>query len=85
MLEKEEQYYLVLAEVSVFQTVWLVPKEDSTMGWTDEMKQARPFLSYEEAQLQTEEHLRATFEFIGSYKIIAFTKEELENFLIPVS
>lgn len=43
----DKKYYLVLAEVSIFQTVWLIPREDGSIGWTDEIKQAKPFLSYE--------------------------------------
>lgn len=28
----EQKYYLVLAEVSIFQTVWLIPREDGSIG-----------------------------------------------------
>lgn len=81
----EQKYYLVLVEVSIFQTVWLIPWEDGTVGWTDEIKQAKPFLSYEEAKNKTEMHMKSVFEFVASYKIIAFTREELDNFLIQTS
>lgn len=65
----EQKYYLVLAEVSIFQTVWLIPREDGSIGWTDEIKQAKPFSSYEEAKNKTEAHMQSVFEFIASYKI----------------
>lgn len=81
----DKKYYLVLAEVSIFQTVWLIPREDGSIGWTDEIKQAKPFLSYEEAQNKTEAHMQSVFEFIASYKIIEFSIEELDDFLIATS
>lgn len=74
-----------MAEVSIFQTVWLIPKENGSIGWTDEIKQAKPFLSYEEAKNKTEVHMQSVFGFIASYKIIGFSKEELDNFLIQTS
>ena len=81
----DKKYYLVLAEVNIFQTVWLIPREDGSIGWTDEIKQAKPFLSYEEAQNKTEAHMQSVFEFIASYKIIEFSIEELDDFLIATS
>ena len=68
----EQKYYAVLMIINVGKSVWLVPQKSGKLAWSDEISGTRAFNSYEGA--------KQTFGFIGLYKIIEFTHQELSDF-----
>lgn len=78
----DKKYYVVLMLVHMGNSVWLVPQDNGSLAWTNEFCDTQPFLSYEEAKSVVESHFLQTFGFIGSYKIIELTYEELLDFEI---
>lgn len=66
----EQKYYAVLMIINVGKSVWLVPQKSGT----------KAFNSYEEAKQTVENHFLEFFGFIGLYKIIEFTHQELSDF-----
>lgn len=78
----EATYYLVLVETSDCGTLWLSVWEDGSVVYVDDIKQATPFLSHDEAQTQGEESLQCD---VSTYKIIAFTNQESLAFGIITS
>ncbi|HEL0009503.1 TPA: hypothetical protein TUL06_001239 [Streptococcus equi subsp. zooepidemicus] len=80
----EQKYYAVLIQINIGKSVWLVPQKNGTLAWSDEISGTRVFSSYEEAKRRTESDFLESFGFIGSYKIIEFTHQELLDFEIIV-
>lgn len=80
----EQHYYAVLIQINIGKSVWLVPQKNGTLAWSDEISGTRVFSSYEEAKSRTESDFLESFGFIGSYKIIEFTHQELLDFEIIV-
>ncbi|WCQ70084.1 hypothetical protein [Streptococcus pasteurianus] len=80
----EQKYYAVLMQINIGKSVWLVPQESGQLAWSDEISETRVFSSYEEAKQTVESHFREDFGFVGSYKIIEFTRQELLDFEIIV-
>lgn len=80
----EQKYYAVLIQINIGKSVWLVPQKNGTLAWSDEISGTRVFSSYEEAKSRTESDFLESFGFIGSYKIIEFTHQELLDFEIIV-
>ncbi|GAA0054370.1 UNVERIFIED_CONTAM: hypothetical protein KB570_01570 [Streptococcus canis] len=80
----EQHYYAVLIQINIGKSVWLVPQKNGTLAWSDEISGTRVFSSYEEAKRRTESDFLESFGFIGSYKIIEFTHQELLDFEIIV-
>lgn len=78
----EQKYYAVLMIINVGKSVWLVPQKSGTLAWSDEISGTRVFNSYEGAKQIVENHFLENFGFIGSYKIIEFTHQELLDFEI---
>ncbi|MFS9198549.1 hypothetical protein [Streptococcus vestibularis] len=75
-----QKYYSVLIQISIQQIIWLVHQENGKIAWSDNFKDVRFFSSYEKAKKTVEEHFLEAFGFIGSYKIIEFTRQELIDF-----
>ena len=67
----DKKYYVVLMLVHM-----------GNLAWSNEFCDTQPFFSYEEAKSVVESHFLQTFGFIGSYKIIELTYEELLDFEI---
>lgn len=84
-MDTNQKYYAVLIQINIGKSVWLVPQESGDLTWSDEISGTRVFSSYEEAKSRTEKEFLATFGFIGSYKIIEFTHEELLDFEILIN
>lgn len=80
----EQKYYAVLMQINIGKSVWLVPQESGQLAWSDEISGTRVFSSYEEAKQTVKNHFREAFGFVGSYKIIEFTRQELLDFEITV-
>lgn len=80
----EQKYYAVLMQINIGKSVWLVPQESGQLVWSDEISGTRVFSSYEEAKQTVKNHFREAFGFVGSYKIIEFTRQELLAFEITV-
>ena len=80
----EQHYYAVLIQINIGKSVWLVPQKSGKLAWSDEISGTRVFSSYEEAKKTVESHFLEDFGFIGSYKIIEFTHQELLDFEIIV-
>ncbi|GAA0059415.1 hypothetical protein ScKU62_19240 [Streptococcus canis] len=80
----EQHYYAVLIQINIGKSVWLVPQKNGTLAWSDEISGTRVFSSYEEAKRRTESDFLESFGFIGSYKIIVFTHQEMLDFEIIV-
>lgn len=78
----EQKYYAVLMIINVGKSVWLVPQKSGTLAWSDEISGTKAFNSYEEAKQTVENHFLEIFGFIGLYKIIEFTHQELLDFEI---
>ena len=78
----EQKYYAVLIQINIGKSVWLVPQKSGKLAWSDEISGTRVFNSYEEAKKAVERHFLEIFNFIGSYKIIEFTYQELLDFEI---
>ncbi len=78
----EQKYYAVLMIINVGQSVWLVTQKSGKLAWSNEISGTRAFNSYEEAKQTVENHFLDFFGFIGSYKIIEFTHQELLDFEI---
>ena len=78
----EQKYYAVLMQINVGKSVWLVPQKSGKLAWSDEISGTRVFNSYKEAREAVENHFLEDFSFIGSYKIIEFTHQELLDFEI---
>ena len=78
----EQKYYAVLMQINVGKSVWLVPQKSGKLAWSDEISGPRVFNSYEGAKQIVENHFLENFDFIGSYKIIEFTHQELLDFEI---
>ncbi|MFS1664488.1 hypothetical protein [Streptococcus sp. zg-JUN1979] len=78
----EQKYYAVLIQINIGKSVWLVPQENGNLAWSDEISGTRVFDSYEEAKKTVENHFLEDFGFMGSYKIIEFTYQELMDFEI---
>lgn len=78
----EQKYYAVLMQINVGKSVWLVPQKSGKLAWSDEISGTRFFNSYKEAREAVENHFLENFRFIGSYKIIEFTHQELLDFEI---
>lgn len=78
----EQKYYAVLMQINIGKSVWLVPQKSGKVAWSDEISGTRVFNSYEEARKTVESHFLEDFGFIGSYKIIGFTHQELLDFEI---
>lgn len=76
----EQKYYVVLIQIGIGKSVWLVPQEGGDLTWSDEISGTRAFSSYEEAKHRTECEFLDIFGFIGSYKIIEFTPQDLLDF-----
>ena len=76
----EQKYYAVLMQINVGKSVWLVPQKSGKLAWSDEISGTRVFNSYKEAREAVENHFLENFRFIGSYKIIEFTHQELSDF-----
>ena len=76
----EQKYYAVLMIINVGKSVWLVPQKSGKLAWSDEISGTKAFNSYEEAREAVENHFLENFRFIGSYKIIEFTHQELLDF-----
>ena len=70
----DKKYYVVLMLVHMGNSVWLVPQDNGSLAWSNEF--------CEEAKSVVESHFLQTFGFIGSYKIIELTYEELLDFEI---
>lgn len=78
----EQKYYAVLMQINIGKSVWLVPQKSGKLAWSDEISWTRVFNSYEGAKQIVENHFLENFGFIGSYKIIEFTHQELLDFEI---
>ncbi|MCU0081773.1 hypothetical protein [Streptococcus danieliae] len=78
----KQKYYAVLIQINIGKSVWLVPQKRGEVAWSDEISGTRVFSSYEEAKQTVETHFQEDFGFIGSYKIIEFTYQELMDFEI---
>lgn len=78
----EQKYYAVLMIINVGQSVWLVTQKSGKLAWSNEISGTRAFNSYEEAKQTVENHFLDFLGFIGSYKIIEFTHQELLDFEI---
>ena len=78
----EQKYYAVLMQINIGKSVWLVPQKSGKLAWSDEISVTRVFNSYEGAKQIVENHFLENFDFIGSYKIIEFTHQELLDFEI---
>ena len=78
----DKKYYVVLMLVHMGNSVWLVPQDNGSLDWSNEFCDTQPFFSYEEAKSVVESYFLQTFGFIGSYKIIELTYEELLDFEI---
>ena len=78
----EQKYYAVLMQINIGKSVWLVPQKNDQLAWSDEISGTRVFSSFEEAREAVENHFLENFRFIGSYKIIEFTYQELLDFEI---
>lgn len=78
----EQKYYAVLMQINVGKSIWLVPQKSGKLAWSDEISGTRVFNSYKEAREAVENHFLEIFGFIGSYKIIEFTYQELLDFEI---
>lgn len=76
----EQKYYAVLMQINIGKSVWLVPQKSGKLAWSDEISGTRVFHSFEEAKEAVENHFLENFRFIGSYKIIEFTQQELLDF-----
>ena len=78
----EQKYYAVLMQINIGKSVWLVPQKSGKLAWSDEISGTRVFNSYEGDKQIVENHFLENFDFIGSYKIIEFTHQELLDFEI---
>ena len=78
----EQKYYAVLMQINIRKSVWLVPQKNDQLAWSDEISGTRVFNSFEGAKQTVENHFLEIFGFIGSYKIIEFTYQELLDFEI---
>ncbi|MDO4667040.1 MAG: hypothetical protein Q4A90_04300 [Streptococcus sp.] len=81
-MNTKQKYYAVLIQINIGKSVWLVPQKSGKLAWSDEISGTRVFSSYEEAKHRMESDFLETFGFIGSYKIIEFTYQELLDFEI---
>ena len=78
----EQKHYAVLMQINVGKSVWLVQQKNDQLAWSDEISGTRVFNSFEGAKQTVENHFLEIFGFIGSYKIIEFTYQELLDFEI---
>ena len=76
----KQKYYAVLIQINIGKKRLVSPTKNGTLAWSDEISGTRVFSSYEEAKQTVESHFLEDFRFIGSYKIIEFTHQELLDF-----
>ncbi|MFM0788407.1 hypothetical protein P7J41_05540 [Streptococcus suis] len=72
-------YYIALLNASWDTTVW-VGLNNNEITWSSKIENSGYFNTMEEAKARVEQDCLDSLGAIGTYKIIAFTEEELKGF-----